>query len=233
VLRNRLSHEFTDGQIRKFKEQDDSSLFAGIEIQPDKLTPRTPQEAREDAAAAIQSGMISADDARRNLWLRHNVGINEAETRAFRYQQLEISSMLEGEEAEVDTDQNHAAHKFVISLHTDDPRWFQYDEEQRDRIRTHARDHDAAMLQQAQLAQDIAEPQTFSAQESQISPEQQALSEPQPQNELAGAFPPPSPALQPGGQGLPNEQLPGFAQDLQALTAPNVANDAGLLAGVL
>ena len=217
-LQQRLSHEYTPEQIKIFKQQDNSRLFAGIEVQPDKLTPRTPQEAREDAAAAISSGMVTAEQARRNLWLRHNVGVDEAETRAFRYQQLEISAMLEGDEAEVDIDQNHAAHKFVISLQTDDPRWFQYTDEQREAIRAHGREHDEAMFMQSQVAQSL-------------QPEQGGLSPQQPNNELAGTLPPQA-DLQPAGQGNPNEQLLGIGQDLQAQTS-NVPIDAGQLAGVL
>ncbi len=52
----------------------------------------------------------------------------------------------------------------------------------------------------------------------------------QPINELAGAFPPQGPALQPGGNGIPNEQLLGLGQEA---LAPSIPGDVGQLAGVL
>ena len=230
VIKNLLSDEFTDDQIKIFKQQDNYNLFSSIEIQPDRLTPRTPQEAREDAASAIGTEMISADDARRNLWLRHGVSVNDAETKAFRKQQMEISTMLDGGFVEVNDKQNHAAHLFVISLEVEDPRWEQYTEDQRAAIEEHGALHDEAMTMRAQQAQSVAEPQQFDA--ALAEGEGQTLPEGQPNNELAGAYPPPQPALQPGGQGIPNEQLPGLGQDLQALQ-PNALNGAGQLAGVL
>ena len=87
--------------------------------------------------------------------------IGEIEGMAFRNQQQEISTMLGGDVVDVEPDQDHKAHKFIIRMMMEDPRWSRFTEEQREAIRSHSRAHDEAMAMEAQVAQSIAEPQTF------------------------------------------------------------------------
>ena len=214
VMINRLSHEFTEDQIKVLKQQDSTKLLAGIEVDVDKLRPRTPQEAREDAAAAIGSEMLDPVEARRTLWIREGIAIDERESRAMQTQQQELASMLMGEQVDVYPGQYHEAHKWIISLEMDDPRWAQYTDDQRDAINEHDRLHDEAMQMLAQVGASLENPEVF----SEAQPEQPVQQ--QPTSDLVGQQPPlqiAQPQLALSGQGSPSELPPGIGQGLESL----------------
>ena len=223
VFTERLSHQFTREQIMTLKQQDSTVLLSGVEIDVDKLKPRTPTEAREDAAAAIDSQMLDPVSARRNLWIREGIIIDERECRAMQHQQQEIASILAEEQVDAIAGQYHEAHKYIISLEVDSPQFDQYTTEQQDAIMEHDRMHDELMMMDARVGASLADPNALEMgeeQEQQAGPEglQQGLPPDltQPTSDLVGQQPSPQmPQQGLSGLGLPSELPPGIGPGLQ------------------
>lgn len=140
----RLSHEFTIDQILSLKTQDAPSTLAGVKVAPDSLRPRTPQEMKDDYAAAVNTQMVDAISARRSLLVEGKVPLDVKEAAAYRQQIQEIQSLLTGESVNVYIGQDHGMHQWVIDYEQESARWGGYTEEQREAITQHWQLHQEA-----------------------------------------------------------------------------------------
>ena len=214
ALREKLSHEFTLEQLLTLKSQDPADTLAGVKIVPDSLRPQTPQEMKEDFAAAVSQELVDPVAARRTLLVRGRVTFDEKESRAYYQQIREIASLLSGEPIDVYLAQDHDTHQWVISLEMESTRFGGYSDEQRNALMEHWEDHEQS--KQMLLAPGMGE-QSGGLPEAPMQPPmdpmQQQPMPPMPQLPPAGPMPPPMP-----GEGMPGGQgIPGAGLDLMAM----------------
>jgi hypothetical protein len=153
VTANRLSHKYTIQQILTLTEQDPGQTLAGIKIVRETLRPRTTLETKEDFNAAIQSGIVDPITARRSMLIEKGIAFDIREKRACEYQLLEISSLLNGDGAEVYLGQQHEMHQYVLSLEMDSQRFNAYSSGQKKAIQQHWTEHEEFKQIQRQLEQ--------------------------------------------------------------------------------
>lgn len=194
-----LSHEFTLEQLLALKNQDVGRTLVGIEVVPDSLRPKTPEEHRQETAFAIKMQMTDPVSARRSLLIRGGETIDEREARAYRQQLGEIQTILGGGYVAVALRQHHDMHMYTVGLETESMRWNHYTPQQQNDLMAHSWEHQQAKEMQLRLDQ----PQLAMTQETAATAEApQEAAEPIAEPALAGG----EMAQQLGAAGLPEAE---------------------------
>ena len=153
-LRETLSHQFGETELRAFKTQDFAKAGIGVRVTPDSLRPKTPSEYREEYQLAVSSQLLTAEAARLSMLARGGVVTDYREGLGFENQKTEAQILLDGGECEVTQGQHHGAHIFYLQTLQDMAHWPLLSEEQRGAILDHQEEHERVLLAQQLIEQD-------------------------------------------------------------------------------
>ena len=160
TLQDDLGGLFTFDQIALFKSKDTRKAISGVQVQPDSMRPRTPDEMRTDALENVHSQMVDATTARRTLMVKGRIDLDVKEGRAYRKQLAEIQTLLDGGEVEVYLGQDHATHMYAIELEQESPEYPAYSSDQREALQQHWFEHEQMSSVMQRLKAESAQPPT-------------------------------------------------------------------------
>ena len=172
TLQDDLGGQFTLDQIALFKSADARKAISGVQVRPDSLRPRTPEQMRADAVDSVASQMIDPKTARRALLVKR-IELDVKEARAYRRQLAEIQTILGGEQVDVYLGQDHETHMWTLSLEQESAEYPSYSEEQKLALQEHWTEHERQMTIRKQM--DVEGPQLPQGAQGQQQPGQEGM----------------------------------------------------------
>lgn len=213
-----LSQEFTYDQILTLTTQDSVQTLSGVRVVPGSMRPRTPQEMRDDAFAAVNAEMLDPVAARRTLLVKGGTALDAMEEAAFHAQTREIQMLLDGEEVGVELGQHHDMHMWRIRYEQESPCFQNYSDAQKESLQNHWTMHLDAKARLTEIEMQVQQPP--GAAQAPLA-EEPAAPEPPPMPEgMPMGMPPAMPGA--GGEALLGGMPPPVAGPgmMPALSAP-------------
>jgi len=216
-LSDQLGGQFPFDQIALFKSKDSRKALTGVQVVPDSLRPKTPDEIKQNFEMAIQAQMIDPIAARRSMLVMGGGELDVREAKAYRMQQQEIQAILAGQEAEVFLFHFHEMHQWTIGLEAESTQFASYSQEQRDALQRHWAEHEQMKGVQANLDAPLQ------AQAGQGQVGQAGLG-----GEATGTAPGPAAGQPPGQFGQLQQALSAFGPEQSAVAGSVGPEGAGL-----